>query len=175
VRIPSTACPSPLPGQMYSPRNASGPRFGGNSDMRRVVGYLVPQRSRTTKMGQGENGPAFSRTALISAENMTYSSHLDARDQSPQAFCKVRLMGRMGSHPASPTNLGGVGRLTGAAGRRERRRESRPGFAGSCLCPVLRVGYVPFHRDHSSACETGFSLPNVISGGFSGERASESG
>lgn len=42
---------------------------------------------------------------MISAENVNYSNHLDARDQLNQVFGDVRLMGRMGSHPTSPTKL----------------------------------------------------------------------
>ena len=59
------------------------------------------------------SGPAFSKTGVISAENMNHSNHLDARDQLKQAFWDVRLMGRMGSNHSSTTNLGGVDGLTG--------------------------------------------------------------
>jgi len=58
---------------------------------------------------------------VISVENMSHSSHLNARDQLKQAFGNVRVLGRMGSHPSSPTNLGGVDGLTGAAERRFRQ------------------------------------------------------
>jgi len=85
-------------------------------------------------MGQGENGPAFSRTALISAENMNYSSYLDDREQLKQAFGDVRLMGRMGSHPSSPTNLGGVDGLTGGRWEAIVERRRRAYF-----CRGLRV------------------------------------
>jgi hypothetical protein len=121
------------------------------------------------------DGPAFSRRAVISVKNMSHSSHLEARDQLKQAFWDVRLMGRMGSHPASPTNLGGVDGLTGAAGKGQRHRGEGPVSAGSCVCPVHRVGNGHFHRDHSRARDTGFTPPKALSGGFSGARASESG
>jgi hypothetical protein len=120
-------------------------------------------------MYQGENGLAFSRTALISAENLNYSSRLDARDQLKQAFRDVRLMGLMGSHPSSPTNLGGVEGLTGAARMRSRSVAGGPDSAGSCECPVFGDDDGLFCRDHSSALGTGFSPPKVLSGGFSGE------
>ena len=55
---------------------------------------------------------------MIYAENMNYSNHLEDRDQSPQPTLEVRLMGITGSHSSSPTNFGGVGRLTGRARRR---------------------------------------------------------
>jgi len=62
-----------------------------------------------------------------------------------QAFGDVRLVGRMG--PTSPTNLGGVGRLTEAAERRFWRRADGPVSVGSCACPVVRTGHVPFLED----------------------------
>jgi hypothetical protein len=81
------------------------------------VGYLVHPWSARTKTGQVENGPAFSKRAVISVENMSGSKHLDARDQLKQAFGDVCLMGVMGSHPTSPTNLGGVGRFNRGGGK----------------------------------------------------------
>jgi len=85
-------------------------------------------------MGQGENGPAFSETAMISAKNMSGSSCLEARDQLKQVSGDVRLVGIMGSHPSSPTNLGGgrgFNRGGGAGGVAARR--------WACFCRVLRV------------------------------------
>jgi hypothetical protein len=35
-------------------------------------------------VGEQDNGPAFSRLAVISAENVNYSTYLEARDHSPQ-------------------------------------------------------------------------------------------
>ena len=122
-----------------------------------------------------DNGPAFSETAVISAENTCHSNRLDARDHSPQPTLEVRLMGRMGSHTASPTNSGGVDGLTGAARRRFGRGALGAVFAGFCACVVVRGERGRFRRDHWSAAGSGFSAPEVLSGVVSGERASESG
>jgi hypothetical protein len=46
---------------------------------------------------------------------------------------------------------------------------------GLARVPVFGDDEGLFCRDHSSARETGFSLAKVLSGGLSGERASESG
>ena len=62
----------------------------------------------------GDNGPAFSKMAVISVENISYSNHLDDRDQLKQALGDVRLKGIMGSHHHAHTNFERRPRLTGA-------------------------------------------------------------
>ena len=74
----------------------------------------------------GDNGPAFSKRAVISAENTSHSNHLDARDHSPRPTLEVCPKGETGSHPTSPTNLGGVDGLTGSSRHRPRRCADGP-------------------------------------------------
>ena len=83
--------------------------------------------------------------------------------------------GENGEPNHGPQQLRWVGRLTGLAWRRSRHRAEGPVSAGVCACLVPAVGIEPFRRDHWSARGNGFSLLKVLSGGFSGERASESG
>jgi hypothetical protein len=54
---------------------------------------------------------------VISAKNMSHSSHLEARDQLKQMFWDVRLKGIMGSHHHAHTNFEARPRLTGAQTR----------------------------------------------------------
>jgi hypothetical protein len=79
-----------------------------------------------------DNGPAFSKTGVISAKNMSHSSHLDARDQLKQTFGEVRLKRRMGSQVRGPRTFGR--RWLTARPRASRRGRSKkcPCFAGGC-------------------------------------------
>jgi len=49
---------------------------------------------------------------VISAKNMSHSSHLEARDQLKQVFWDVRLMGIMGSKSCSYVRVQAVTRVS---------------------------------------------------------------
>ena len=57
-----------------------------------------------------------STSAKITSEKLSQFAYFRPRDHFLISEDHVRAAGLLGSRPSSPTNLGGVGRLTGAAG-----------------------------------------------------------